>query len=88
MSGGKGISSGAYAPPSPCAGKAIWMTVGEFFRHKGMDFPVESFKVKLRELKPEHLEGTRPWKYRVADLEAAYQEMCKNSLCMRKKTML
>lgn len=61
----------------------MWMTVGEFFRAKGMDFPVESFKLKLRALRPEHLQGSRPWKYRLEDLERAYDEMRKNSLCMR-----
>ena len=64
------------------------MTVGEFFRYKGMDFPLESFKMKLRAMKPQYQEWSRPRKYRVEDLEAAYQEMCKNSLCIRKKTML
>ena len=65
----------------------MWMSVGEFFRAKGMDFPVESFKMILRRLKPEHLPGSRPWKYHQKDLERAYDEMCKSSLCMRKKML-
>lgn len=64
-----------------------WMTVGEYFRAKGADFPVESFKIVLRKLKPEHLLGSRPWKYRREDLEQAYALMCEHSLFMRKKTM-
>ena len=65
----------------------MWLTVGEFFREKGMDFPMESFKVKLRAMNPEHLEGSRPWKYRREDLEQAYQEMGEHSLFMRKKLL-
>ena len=63
----------------------MWMTVGEFFYDKGADFPVESFKIKLRALKAEHLQGSRPWRYRREDLELAYDRMCEHSLCMRKK---
>ena len=65
----------------------MWQTVGEFFRDMGGDFPMESFKVRLRALKPEHLEGSKPWKYRRGDLEQAYREMCEHSLFMRKRTM-
>ena len=65
----------------------MWLTVGEFFREKGADFPMETFKTKLRSLKPEHLTGSRPWKYRREDLEQAYIQMCEHSLFMRKKTM-
>ena len=65
----------------------MWLTVGEFFREKGADFPMETFKTKLRSLKPEHLLGSRPWKYQREDLEKAYQAMCEHSLCMRKRML-
>lgn len=65
----------------------MWMSVGEFFRDKGGDFLLETFKMHLRKLKPEHLMGSRPWKYHREDLERAYDELCKNSACMRRKTM-
>lgn len=64
-----------------------WMSVGEFFRAKGADFPVESFKIVLRKLKPEHLPGSRPHKYHPEDLEAAYKAMCEKSPYMRRKLM-
>lgn len=65
----------------------MWQTIGEFFRDKGADFPMESFKIRLRAMKPEHLEGSKPYKYRREDLEQAYTLMCEHSLFMRKKTM-
>lgn len=65
----------------------MWLTIGEYFREHGADFPMESFKMQLRALKPEHLIGSRPWKYHKEDLDVAYDKMCKTSLCMRKKTM-
>lgn len=63
----------------------MWQTVGEFFRDKGADFPIESFKTQLRSLKPEHLMGSRPWKYRREDLERAYAQMCEHSLFTRRR---
>ena len=63
------------------------MTVGEYFRLMGMDFPVESFKIKLRTLKPEHLEGSRPHKYRREDLDRAYRAMVEGSPYMRRRMM-
>lgn len=48
---------------------------------------METFKTKLRAMKPEHLTGSRPWKYRREDLELAYIQMCEHSLFMRKKTL-
>lgn len=68
-------------------GVKMWMTVGEYFREHGMDFPIESFKTKLCALKPEHLIGSRPWKYHKEDLDIAYDKMCETSLYMRKRTM-
>lgn len=65
----------------------MWLTVGEYFRERGMDFPIETFKTKLRALKPEHLAGSRPWKYHKEDLDTAYDKMCETSACMRKRTM-
>lgn len=65
----------------------MWQTIGEFFRDKGGDFPVESFKIVLRKLKPEHMPGSRPWKYHLEDLEAAYKAMCEKSAYMRRKLM-
>ena len=63
----------------------MWQTVGEFFRDKGADFPIESFKTKLRAMNPEHLMGSRPWKYRREDLEQAYIQMCEHSLFTRRR---
>ena len=63
----------------------MWMTFGEFFRARGMDFPMESLKIAARELKIPHLEGSRPYRYRVEDLERAYDRMCEHSLYMRWK---
>ena len=65
----------------------MWMTVGEYFREMGMDFPVESFKIKLRAMRPEHLEGSRPHKYRREDLDRAYQAMVEGSPYMRRRMM-
>lgn len=65
----------------------MWQTIGEFFRDMGADFPMESFKIRLRAMKPEHMEGSKPYKYRREDLETAYREMCEHSLFMRKRTM-
>ena len=64
-----------------------WMTVGEYFRENGMDFPIESLKIKLREMKVDHLPGSRPWKYRREDLDRAYGRMCEKSRYMRWKMM-
>jgi hypothetical protein len=63
----------------------MWMTVGEFFREKEMDFPMESFKQRLRAMKPEYLAWSRPRKYRVEDLERAYQYLSEHSLIMRQQ---
>ena len=64
-----------------------WLTIGEYFRKKGMDFPVESFKIYARKMKIPHKEGSRPYKYREDDLERVYEEMCRNSLYMRWKML-
>ena len=60
-----------------------WMTVGEYFREKGMDFPVETFKAAVRRMGCPHEIGSWPYKYKREDLDRAYEYMKERSIIMR-----
>ena len=59
------------------------MTVGEYFRENGMDFPVETFKAAVRMLRCPHEIGSWPYKYRKEDLDRAYEYTKDHSIVMR-----
>ena len=59
------------------------MTLGEYFRLKGMQFPMESFRLWVRRLKCPHVPGSRPYRYNREDLDRAFAEMARRSLYLR-----
>lgn len=61
----------------------MWQTVGEYFQECGMFFPIESLKLRLRQVKAPHKEGSWPYKYRKEDLDAALEYVKAHSQCLR-----
>ena len=59
------------------------MTLGEYFRLRGMDFPMETFRLWVRRLKIPHVPGSRPYRYAKEDLDRAYAEMARRSHYLR-----
>ena len=59
------------------------MTLGEYYRLRGANFSLETFKLYVRRMKIPHIPETWPYKYNREDLDRVYVELSKRSLYLR-----